>query len=153
MKPFVQQKLLAKMKTVLAHQYWRNEEGLPRKVVIVDNIDSSAKKIKNVLCCSGFKGEIIGKGLDAIDHIIDNPPDLAVISLGLEDLSGDLVILKLQGSLETKKTQFILYIRKNEMHEKAVMEHFAQKTGVRLMCEYENPMEILAATENIFQGK
>lgn len=150
-KPFAERHLIAKIAAILHKQHWRKEDGSARKVVIVDDNQPSSEEIKHVLNKAGYICETASSGLAGIEKITDNPPDLAVISLGLEDLSGDLVILKLQGMRKTKYIKYILYIRKNYKHDKTVLEHFAHKTGVKLMCEYSKPSEILEATAGLFQ--
>ncbi len=151
MKPFGGNELLSKIETILNKQYWRKTDGTARKIVIVDDNLESAQKISCILAHVGYKSEIATSGLTGIEKVMNNPPDLAVISLGLNDLSGDLVILRLQQLMKRKETRYILYIRKNYKHDKAVMEHFAHKTGVKLMCEYAKPSEILEATVALFQ--
>ena len=100
---------------------------------------------------AGYKCEIANSGLLGVERIMLNPPDLAVINLNLTDIPGDLAILRLQAMQKTKHIKYLLYLQKNNMLDKAVIDNLSHKSGVKVLCAYVDPAEIAQAAENIFQ--
>jgi hypothetical protein len=80
-----------------------------------------------------------------------DPPDLALVKLGLADISGDLVILRLQQIAKTRMTSTILYVPKKFELDIFVMEQIAHKRGVSQMLEYGDPVELLNAAVGVFK--
>jgi len=74
-----------------------------------------------------------------------------VVNLNLADITGDLVILRLHGMAKTKRVKYVLYIEKKQTLDKIVMENLSHKSGIKIMCEYVNPAEILEAVTKVFQ--
>ena len=52
---------------------------------------------------------------------------------------------------KTKHISSILYIERNNEHDKIVMDKISHKKGVQLMCEYVDPTELLEAAVKVFQ--
>jgi DNA-binding response OmpR family regulator len=149
-KPFESARLLSEVEVILHNQYWRSKDGHARRVMIVDDNELSSSMIATLFSEVGYTCEVAGSGVQAIEKITSDPPDLAVVSLSLADLSGDVVILRLQNMAKTRYVKYILYVQKNYMHEKAILEQFSHKTGVKVMCEYNKPIEIVEAVINVF---
>ena len=151
-KPFDGTRLLKEVGIILDKQYTKNNDRSAKRVIIVDDEQEYAEKIRSVFSTAGYKTDIAKSGTSGIEEIMANPPDLAMINLSLEDLSGDLVILRLQQIVKTRRTNALLYVRKNFKHDKVILENFATKRGVKLMFEYRESSELLNAANEILQG-
>jgi putative two-component system response regulator len=89
-----------------------------QRVLIVDDNPSVASLLRHALLAEGCRVEVASDGLEALDQIAANPPDLILLDLELPSLSGDevcrrikndpatnlipVVILTGQGDFETK---------------------------------------------------
>jgi len=150
-KPFESERLLNEVDIILHKQYWQKTDGSAKKVVIIDDDHESAQKILAEFSRTGFKAEIAVSGISGIEKIMADPPDLAMVKLGLTDLSGDVVILRLQQIARTRKTTTILYIPRGFELDKNVMEKIEIKSGIATMLEYDYPHELIEAAKEIFQ--
>jgi len=151
-KPFKKEQLLNEVETIFNKKYQRIADGSRKRVIIVDEDQSSAQKIMGVFSEAGYKSEIVNSGMMGIEKIAADPPDLAVVNLNLADYPGDLVVLRLQGMTKTKGVKYVLYIEKKNTLDAVVMDTISRKSGVKLMCEYADPSEILEAAKKVFQG-
>lgn len=151
-KPFKKEKLLSEVEIILNKQYKKKEAENAKRIIIVDQNQASAQRIMTELVKGGFKCEIVNSGMMGVEMIMSDPPDAAVVNLNLTDISGDIVILRLQEMTKTKGVKYILYIEKKLTLDKVVMEKFSHKSGVKVMCEYVDPAEILGSVTKIFEA-
>lgn len=151
-KPFDTDRLLKKIETILNAESRRYKNEAIKKIVIVDDDQLASNQIYTMFVEFGYVAEVCDSGAMAIERIIDDPPDVAMISLSLSDMPGDMVALKLQQIVKTRDTKYFLYVHQNQKHEKAVLEKLAAKTGVKMICEYNNPMELVEAVFKMLQG-
>ena len=82
---------------------------------------------------------------------MNDSPDLALVKLGLADLSGDIVILRLQQIAKTRKTSSLLYIPKDYDIDKIVLDKMASKSGVTGLIESSEPIDLIDAAVKIFK--
>ena len=150
-KPFEGTRLLKEIEIVLNRQYWKKTDGSARRVVIVDDKQESSAEIASVFAKAGYKIDIATSGVSGIENMMAAPPDLAMVNLNLDDISGDLVILRLQQIAKTRNVNSVLYISRDHERDRIVMERFASKRGVKLMCQYNDPVELLDAAIKVFQ--
>jgi len=150
-KPFKGEQLLAEVRTILREENKKKIFRTPREIVIVDYDADELTRICALFTAHPYKVMAMGEGAAAIEKIADHLPDLALIQLGLRDLAGDLVILRLQQLTKTSHIPCVLYTRDNDEHDKAVMENFGNKSGVWVIKEYEKPKDLLTAVNKIFE--
>ena len=132
-KPFEASRLLKEIAVILNKRH-SSQESQVKKIAIVDEDEVFSKELSNMLSEVGYVADVSNSGDIGVEKIIADPPDLAMVSLSLPDLSGDMVILKLQQIVKTRGTKYVLYLHKNQQHDTAIMEKIAEKTGVKLMC-------------------
>lgn len=144
-KPFDSVRLINEVANIVLAQEQKRKEQSIKKIVIIDQDQASCKDIANLLTTKGFATQIAHSGEIGVEMITQDPPDLAVVNLGLTDIPGDMVILGLQQVIKSRKTKYILFSHKNYEHNQIIMEKFAGKTGVKLVCEYSSPSELLYA--------
>jgi len=150
-KPFSGSQLLKEVEIILDKNYREKFDGSAKRVVIVDDEPQVARNILNVFSKAGFKTEIAAKGVIGLETMMADPPDLAMVKLGLADLSGDLVILRLQQIARTRKIRTILYVQKDFELDKNVMDKIADKSGITQMVEYDQPADLLNAAVGVFK--
>lgn len=83
-------------------------------------------------------------GIEAVEKITNNPPNFALIKLGLKDMPGDLIILKLRQMVKTKHVRVVLFSNDSNANL-AISEIMESKSGVTKYVETANP-EILLET-------
>lgn len=150
-KPFAGSLLSKEVDIILDKRYWEKTDGSAKKVIIVDDDQAAANKILGVFEKAGFKTTIAGNGVSGIETMLADPPDLALVKLGLADISGDLVILRLQQIARTRKTRTILYVPKDFELDIFVMEQISHKRGITQMLEYGDPVELLNTAIGVFK--
>jgi DNA-binding response OmpR family regulator len=152
-KPFAQSRLSQEVDIILDKSYWEKTDGSAKKVIIVDDDQVAVKNILAVFAKAGFNTDSADSGVSGIEKIMAAPPDLALVKLGLTDIAGDLVILRLQQIARTRMTSTILYVPKDKEFELDifVMEQIAHKRGVTQLLEYGDPVELLNAAIGVFK--
>jgi DNA-binding response OmpR family regulator len=149
-KPFKGEQLLDEVRAILREEDRKRIFRTPREIIIVDNNVDELSKISSLFTSHNYKVVTVGNGTTAIEKISKDLPDLALIQLGLNDIAGDLVILRLQQITKTKHIPCILYLNGNVEHHKAVLKRFGDKSGVRVIKEYHNPEDLMMAVDEVF---
>lgn len=122
-----------------------------RGIFFVEGDTDEFQKIGLAFLGVGYKVNSATSGTRAIEKMMMDPPCLALINLGLQDIPGDLVIEKLLRMSKTADIKFILYAHRNGSHDPAVLENMGQKSGVLGCMEYSDPDELLKAVDKAFQ--
>jgi len=152
-KPFAASRLLSEVEIIFNKQCWKKTDGSAKRVIIVDDEHEPTQKIYSVFSDAGYKTDIATSGISGIEKIMADPPDLAMVKLGLADLSGDMVILRLQQIAKTRKTRTMLYVRRDHDQSNIVMENMAKKSGVSRMLEYSDPAELITGAIQVFKKR
>jgi DNA-binding response OmpR family regulator len=148
-KPFGSQRLLNEIEIILGKDTPKN---LGQKSVIIIDEDSNAlDKIAKAFTEAGYNTTTAFSAVEGIERIMDNPPDLAMINLQLNDMPGDLVVFKLQQLVKTKYVNCVLYLKKNYEHQRVVMDRISTKKGVKALYEYGEASELLLAAADVFE--
>ena len=122
-----------------------------RKVCIVENDIDTLNKIGSVFLSAGYIVNPAQNGVEGIERIANTVPDVALIKLGLVDIPGDVVILKLKNMAKTQNVKCILYTPKSP--EKTVIaQKIGQKEGVDRFVEFINPKDFLEAVNEVLKG-
>ena len=149
-KPFKGEQLLEEVRTILCEETKKRIFRTPRQITIAENNVDELSKISSLFTANHYKVMAVEYGATAIEKISNDLPDLALIQLGLRDIAGDLVILRLTQMSKTRNVPCVLYIHENYEHDKAVIENFGHKHGVRVIKEYDKPEDLLMAVNKIF---
>lgn len=153
-KPFEINDLLHEVDTIIQK---RSNAGLKttpagtreaRKVCIVDNDPALLSKIGSVFLAAGYMVNPAQNGTEGIERIANTVPDVALVKLGLVDISGDLVILKLKMMAKTQNVKYVLYTEK--IAEKTiVMKKIGEKEGVDRFVDFSDPKELLKTVNEV----
>ncbi len=123
-----------------------------RQLVIVDSNKEEVAKILKQFKLFGYRDiEVINTGVQALEKMMDNPPDIALVNLELNDIAGDILIFKLQQFVKTQSVTCMLYAHRNYERKQAVLENIEKKSGVRVLREYTDPEELVAAVNDILK--
>lgn len=120
----------------------------PRKICIVEKDPETLNKIGSLFLAADYMVIPSQNGMEGIERITQAVPDIALVQLGLADISGDLVILRLKLMDKTKEVKYILYTEKNA--EKAsVTKRIGEKEGIDCFIESTNPQDLLKAVNSV----
>jgi len=122
-----------------------------RKVCIVENDAEDLNKIGSVFLSAGYIVNPAQNGIEGIERIASSIPDVALIKLGLVDISGDMVILKLKNMAKTKDIKYILYMEKCPEKE-VISERIGHKEGIDRFVEFINPKDFLEVVNQVLNG-
>ncbi len=82
-------------------------------------------------------------GLLAIEKMMKEVPDVALVKLGLVDIPGDMLIYKLSQMAKTMEVKFVLYTADQYKHDHEVMERIRSKSGIFEFVEYHQEQDLL----------
>jgi two-component system, chemotaxis family, chemotaxis protein CheY len=156
-KPFEIHQLLKEVRLVLDRkkQLIKQIEELGdvsrRFVHIIDSDQNELEKIRKTFKDFGYQVTTSHSGVQALEQIMDSPPDMVMVNLSLEDIPGDLFILKMHQFVKTEAVIGVLYAHRNYERKTAVLENIQKKSGVRVLQEYTEPVELLDAVNLIFK--
>jgi PAS domain S-box-containing protein len=71
----------------------QEEDAQPSRVLVLDDDQDLRKVLSHILAASGYEPLAVGTGQEALDSLADGRPDVALIDLRLDDMSG-LDVLK-----------------------------------------------------------
>lgn len=156
-KPFEISDLLHEVETIIQK---RSNAGVkmtssgtrePRKVCIVENNPEILNKIGSVFLSAGYIVNPAQNGTEGIERIAGNVPDIALVNLGLVDISGDMVILKLKMMAKTQDVKYILYTEKSA-ERASIAQKIGDKEGIDRFVEFINPQDLLKVVNEVLKG-
>jgi DNA-binding response OmpR family regulator len=121
-----------------------------RRVCIVENNPEILNKIGSVFLTEGYMVNPAQNGTEGIERIAGNVPDVALVNLGLGDISGDVVILKLKMMAKTQNVRYILY-SPIIVEENNIAQRICQKEGIDLFVQYTDPADLLKSVNEILE--
>ena len=156
-KPFEIDQLVAEAETIIK-RHSRDAKKIsektvkgPRKICIVENEAKAFSGITAAFIGADYIVNPAHSGMDAIDRMMGDIPDVALVQLGLDDIPGDVLVFRLSQMSKTMGVKFILYTKLNNQHETPVMKGLKYKTGVFDLVEYDKPQDLLEAVDRILQ--
>ena len=115
----------------------------PKSICIIEDDEEEYKQISKVFTPSGYDVKLFHSGVDAIEEILENPPDLVMAKLSLTDIPGDLIALKLNFIPRTMSVRTLVFIKRDTATHGAVIDKIRYKTGIVYLAEYGHPKELL----------
>ena len=128
------------------------EELRARRVCIVENNPKVFSDLVVGFLECGYIVNSAQSGASALKRIAMDIPDLAVISLGLNDISGDIAIGKLHRIEKTKNVKYILYSPKVADSDKTIVtQKISEKEGICQFVQSNDANELLKAADLLFR--
>ncbi|MFH1847269.1 MAG: response regulator [Candidatus Omnitrophota bacterium] len=157
-KPFEFDELLTKVEDILA----KKEERIPlrkkvttehhsKRVLIVEEDEERLNKIAIAFLSGGYIVEVAKSGMEAFDEVMAELPDVILIRLGLSDLSGDLIAVKLRQISKTKDIPLVLYSTKDDDSGYAVAKKICSEAGIKKIIRTEDPVVLLREVEDVLK--
>jgi DNA-binding response OmpR family regulator len=151
-KPFAASRLVTEVDIILKKGYQKKSDGTLRSIAIVDNDKNDLSLISEAFKAAGYKTSTADSAVAGIESIMENPPDVAIIKLGLSDLSGDMIVFKLQQMAKTKSVPCVIYApRSGQEYDRRVWSGISSKSGVKKLIEYDTPKDLIDAAVDIFK--
>jgi DNA-binding response OmpR family regulator len=122
----------------------------PRRICIAQHDQA----IFNELCGGFLSADCIvipaRSGAIAIEQVMTEVPDMAIIDLGLTDIPGDVVIFRLSQMCKTMGVTYILTSSKAAEREHKVMERLGEKNGINKFIVYNDAAELQTKIQELF---
>lgn len=144
--------LIVKKRSLQAPQLKSGPSRGLSKICIVDNDQKIFDQVCHLFLNADYSVMPARSGAVAIEKIMKDVPDVALVHLGLTDIPGDLVIYRLSQMSKTMDVKFVLYTSKSGEHDRQVMERISTKTGILTFVEYNNLEEILMAVNKVLSA-
>ncbi len=154
-KPFEIDQLIHEAEIIIKKKMRMNKKSSkgtvkgPRKICIVESDPKIFNEIAPVFLNADYIVNPARSGTMAIERIMSDVPDIALVQLGLEDIAGDMVIVRLSQMSKTMGVKFILYTRRSDKHDRPVMSKISKKTGIIKLIEYDDPKELLELVDRL----
>jgi DNA-binding response OmpR family regulator len=116
-----------------------------RKICIVDNDQKTFDQLSSLFLNADYTVIPARSGAVAIEKMMKDVPDVALVHLGLTDIPGDIVIFRLSQMSKTMEVKFVLYTSKKAEHDSKIMERISTKTGIYTFVEFNQLDELLVA--------
>lgn len=152
-KPFNIEYVLQEVDIVMIKRYGQPNQSQekihvpgPKKVLVADDNEASFNKIVVTLLNAGYMVNSARSGMGAIEKLMSDLPDIMLIKLGLPDISGDLVCVKLKQMPRTCDIPFLLYTEKENILDRAVVKKICEIIKAELI-ETDDPEALLVALE------
>jgi len=123
----------------------------PRKICIVENDADALSKIASIFLSAGYMVNPAQNGTEGIERIAQTVPDVALVKLGLVDIPGDLVILKLKKMAKTGNVKYILYTEKSA-YSATIAGKIGDKEGIDRFVEFSGPQDMLKIVNEVLKG-
>jgi len=70
----------------------------PARILLVDDEQSIQRAVAPLLRSRGYEVDVAGSGADALKIVVDHPPDLMILDLGLPDIEGTEVCRRVRAT-------------------------------------------------------
>lgn len=155
-KPFEIDELLDEVDTIIQKKSGnlkkisvRGVERAP-KVCIVETDADVLKKLGVEFLNIGYVVNSASNGTDAIEHIYESLPDVVLVKLALEDISGDLVILQLKRMIKTQHIKFVLYTSFTA-EQTIIVDKISKKEGIDCFVQYSTFQQLINAAHDLLE--
>jgi CheY-like chemotaxis protein len=154
-KPFDVEDVLREIDVVMKKRYNIPEEERAKaakgvkKILVVDDDAASLDKIAVSFLNAGYMVQSAQTALVAFEKIMMEPPDLIAIKLGLPDISGDLVCMKLKQMPKTTDIPLLLYTPPDLSFDRSAVQNICRVIDVELT-ETNDPGLLLNKAKEIF---
>jgi DNA-binding response OmpR family regulator len=140
-----QAELIIKNRAGLAKPLWARS---PR-VCVVEDDPVIFDQLSKIFLDADYTVMPSRTGGAAIEKMLNDIPDAAVVSLGLKDIPGDVVIYRLSQMAKTMDVKYVLYTHRDAKHEPQVMERIGAKTGIMTFVEYKELKDIVECVNGL----
>ena len=98
-----------------------------KKILVVDDSSVDAKNLQRILLDAGCAVSIAVTGIDALEKVKNDKPDLILIDVNMPDLDGFATARKLNQTPETKVIPVVFVTSKDQKVDRV----FAQMLGAK----------------------
>jgi CheY-like chemotaxis protein len=157
-KPFDVEDVLKEIDIVMKKRYNipEGEQGkaVPgaQKILVVDDDATSLDKITGSFLNAGYAVSSAQTALIAFEKIMTESPDIIAIKLGLPDISGDLVCMKLKQMPKTMDIPLLLYMPPDVSFDRSAVQKICRVIDTELM-ETNDPGILLNKAKAIFAAR
>jgi DNA-binding response OmpR family regulator len=154
-KPFEIDQLVSQAELIIKNRSKSSKAGTgllerPPRVCIVENDPKIFSELTDIFLNADYTVMPAKTGAGGIERMLKDVPDVALIQLGLKDISGDVVIFRLSQMAKTMDVKYILYTAHGFKHDRKVMEGIGIKTGIITFVEYKELGDLLEKVNQLF---
>ncbi|MFA6384416.1 MAG: response regulator [Candidatus Omnitrophota bacterium] len=121
----------------------------PRRILVVDDDPEFLQELKETLCLSGYEVDAIDKSVNAVDSAIDLKPDLILLDLRMDGLTGFEVLKELRDLPQTSRIPIIVMSGHfNETQDCTLFDFFHIRDCLQ---KPFNPLDVISHIEKSFR--
>ena len=163
-KPFELEAFIKEVEIIMAKRYGKPDDAAfsrmqqkqknkkkPRKVLVIEDDPEVFGKIVVEFTNRGYDLAGSKNGVAGLEHAMMDPPDMVLIKLGLPDLAGEVVALKLKRLPKTMDIPLLVYQPFNVRVDDAVEKVLCEKAGIEMIVQSNDPAALVKEAERIWE--
>ena len=156
-KPMEIDDLLKEVDTIIKKRSEIGKEVLPgiegsRKVCVIENDPEMLNAIGSTFMSGGYVVSPAHNGTEGVERVFSSIPDVALVKLGLPDIAGDMVILRLKMMAKTRHVKYVLYTAQSA-EVSTIAQKIGHKQGIDRFVEFVSPQDLLEAVNELLKKK
>ncbi len=116
---------------------------MSKKILIIEDDLDYIEILKKRLVSQNYELFFAAKGFEAVDIIINNPPDVIILDLNLPYVDGDAVISAFKSRNIASNIPIIINSARSEAEIKKAMEKVGAKTYLQKPTDFNKLIEII----------
>jgi CheY-like chemotaxis protein len=138
-KPFEVEKVLSEIDIVMEKRYGVNvveKKVVPKKgtqVLIVEENEQAFAAIAVEFLKEGYLVSFASSAVAAFEKIVAEKPDILIVNLKMQDLTGDCFVVKLRRMPKTMDLPMVLYTQYNFTLDKTVIRKISDKVRTEIV--------------------
>lgn len=151
-KPFEMEDLLHEILLIISkrsEKRAREEKMKHRKVLIVENDKAAFDRLVIAFANAGYTVSGAKTAFEALERTQREAPDVILIQLGLPDLPGDILGVKLKQTAMTADIRVILYVRPRDEFNFGLAKKMCEKVGISHLVDTDDPNDLIREVEQV----
>ncbi|MDD4202703.1 MAG: response regulator [Candidatus Omnitrophica bacterium] len=156
-KPFVIGNVLKEIDIIMKKRYGVNvvekkeKTNVHKEVLIVEENEEAFATIAVEFLKEGYIVSFASSAVTAFEKITNELPDILVINLNTQDISGDSFVSKLKHMPKTMDLPMVLYTKYDQTLENTVMEKISDKVKLEIV-KGNDPVVLVEKAKSILKG-
>ncbi len=157
-KPFDVEQVLEEIEIIMDKRYGAaapktvDTDTGPKTILVVESNQNAFYKIAGAFSNAGYVIKSAKGGMEAIEKIMAEPPNLVLIKLELPDIAGDLVCVKLKRMPKTMDMPFVLYSAYGGAMDRSEVKKICSVINSEFI-ESDDPIVLLTAARDALRNK
>ncbi|MCB1552133.1 MAG: response regulator [Alphaproteobacteria bacterium] len=121
----------------------------PKKILILDHDKNASSRMMSKFAEIGHAPTLVVTGTEGIEKAKVMQPDIILIDLNLQDISGDTVASRLKKLAATSEIPIILYTSNFQSNDRSLLLRIVEHAGVKHFVDNNDPSSIISECNHV----